>query len=59
MLSLFLRWQEHEPKNNSDQHAAVRETGVSRYHGGQIEGIPETSRTSLHYRIGGPLIGPP
>ena len=39
------------PKNNSDQHTAVRETGVSRHHGGPIEGPPETRRTSLHYRM--------
>ena len=30
---------------------AVRETGVSRHHGGPIEGPPETPRTSEHYRL--------
>ena len=42
---------------------AVRETGVSRHHGGSFEGPPETPRTSEYYRIEGfkwgPLIGPP
>ena len=32
---------------------AVRETGISRHHGGQIEGPPETPRTSQHYHIEG------
>ena len=32
---------------------AVRETGVSRHHGGTIESPPETSRTSQHNRIEG------
>ena len=35
------------------QTLAVRETGVSRHHGGPIEGPPETPRTSQHYRIEG------
>ena len=30
---------------------AVRETGVSRHHGGSIEGPPETPRTSQHYHF--------
>ena len=32
---------------------AVRETGVSRHHGGPIEGPPETPRTSQDYHIEG------
>ena len=32
---------------------AVRETGVSRHQGGPTEGLPETPRTSQHYRIEG------
>ena len=35
------------------RRVAVRETGVSRYHGGPIEGPPETPRTPQHYRIKG------
>ena len=30
---------------NGDQNMAVRKTSVSRYHGGLIEGSPETPRT--------------
>ena len=41
------------PKTTAIRRAAVRETGVSRYQGGPIEGPPETSRTSQHYRIEG------
>ena len=40
-------------KNVTDRLIAVRETGVSRHQGGQIEGPPETTRTSQHYRIEG------
>ena len=32
---------------------AIRETGISRYHGDLIEGIPDTPRTSLQYGIKG------
>ena len=32
---------------------AVRETSVSRHHGGPIDGPPETPRASQHYRIEG------
>ena len=39
------------PKTTAIRRAAVRETSVSRHHGGPIEGPPETRRTSLHYRI--------
>ena len=35
------------------RRTAVRETGVSRHHGGPIEGPPETPRTSQHYHIEG------
>ena len=41
------------PKNNSDQTITVRETGVSRHQGGQIEGPPDSPRTSQYYRIEG------
>ena len=40
-------------KNVTDRLTAVRETGVSRYQGGPIEGPPETPRTSQHYHIEG------
>ena len=38
-------------KNVTDKLIAVREPGVSRHQGGPIEGPPETTRTSQHYRI--------
>ena len=31
------------------EHRYFRQTGVSRHHGGPIEGPPEIPRTSLHY----------
>ena len=41
------------PKTLAIRRAAVRETSVSRHHGGPIEGPPETPRISLYYRING------
>ena len=38
-------------KTTAIRRVAVRETGVSRHHGGPIEGPPETPRKSLYYRI--------
>ena len=29
----------------------IREAGISRYHGGQIDGLSETPRSSQHYGI--------
>ena len=40
-------------KTATDRLIAVRETGVSQHQGGPIEGPPETTRTSQHYRIAG------
>ena len=40
-------------KTVTDRLIAIRETGVSRHHGGPIEGPSETPRTSQHYRIEG------
>ena len=34
-------------EHNSDQSLAVRETSVSRYHGGPIEGPFETPQTTI------------
>ena len=40
-------------KKTPRQTYAVRETGVSRHHGGTIEGLPEAPCTSQHYHIEG------
>ena len=48
-----LPWVSVLPKTTAIRRAAVRETSVSRHHGGPIEGPPETPRTSQHYHIEG------
>ena len=39
-------------KTTAIRHIAVRETRVSWHNRGQIKDLPETPRTSKHYRIG-------
>ena len=45
--------QPHTTIYKTIQRTSVRETGVSRYHRGQIEGPPETPRTSQYNGIQG------
>ena len=50
-------------KTTAIRRIADRQTGVSRHHGGSIEGSPEIPQTSQYYRIEGlkewPLIWTP
>ena len=46
-------WEARQEKTTAIRRIAVRETGVSRPHGGPIEGPPEAPRAPQRYRVEG------